>query len=51
MLAGWLGALGVAIASDNSIGGESRAAPGATTAETPVARPGRAGPGYHNAAD
>lgn len=47
LLAGWLGAIGVAIASDDSTNAESRAAPSGAGAEAedPVARPGRAGPG------
>jgi hypothetical protein len=43
---GWLGALGVAIASDGSSDGDTRAAPDAATQEAPVPRHGRAGPGY-----
>jgi hypothetical protein len=46
VLGGWLAALGVAIANDGSTDSDSRAAPGAAAADAPVARPGRAGPGY-----
>jgi hypothetical protein len=46
LLAGWLAALGVAIASDGSGGSRESAAPAASDAEPRVARPGRAGPGY-----
>jgi hypothetical protein len=51
MLAAWLGALGAAIADDGSSNAESRAAPSAEASQTPVARPGRAGPGYHQDLD
>jgi hypothetical protein len=47
VLAGWLGAIGAAVATDGSTDAESRAAPKSAAAEGPVARPGRAGPGYH----
>jgi hypothetical protein len=49
VIVGWLGAIGVAIASDNSSDGESRAAPYSAARETPTARAGRAWPGYHEA--
>jgi hypothetical protein len=49
VLAGWLSAIGAAIATDGSADVEDRAAPGAGTAETRVARPGRAGPAYNPA--
>jgi hypothetical protein len=47
MLAAWLAALGAAIADDGSTNADSRATARDGTAEAPVARPGRAGPGYH----
>jgi hypothetical protein len=46
LLAVWLAALGVAIADDGSTNAESRAAPNASGTDAPVARLGRAGPGY-----
>jgi hypothetical protein len=46
LLAGWLGAIGAAVASDSSTEAASRATPKAPETGTPVARPGRAGPGY-----
>jgi hypothetical protein len=46
VLLGWLGMIGVAIATDGSGDTDSRAAPKAGAADGPVARPGRAGPGY-----
>jgi hypothetical protein len=46
MLVGWLAALGAAIADDGSTNAASRAAPSSGTSDAPVARPGRAGPGY-----
>jgi hypothetical protein len=46
LLAGWLGAMGAAMASDASTDAEGHAEPKSAVAETPPARPGRAGPGY-----
>jgi hypothetical protein len=46
LLTGWLGVIGAAIASDSSTETASSAAPKAPETGTPVARPGRAGPGY-----
>jgi hypothetical protein len=46
VLGGWLAALGVAIANDGTSDRESGAVPGSPSADAPVARPGRAGPGY-----
>jgi hypothetical protein len=51
VIVGWLGAIGVAISSDNSASPGSRAAPYSVGAETTTARTGRAGPGYHLGAD
>jgi hypothetical protein len=64
LLAGWLGTIGVAIASDGSAGSQGRASPAAAGVdfaaerqaasssagvESRAARPGRAGPGYYGA--
>jgi hypothetical protein len=46
VLSGWLAAIGLAIGTDASTDVESRAAPNGAPAEGPVARPGKAGPGY-----
>lgn len=46
IVAAWLGAIGLAVASDSSAGTTASAAPGADVTENPAARPGRAGPGY-----
>jgi hypothetical protein len=46
LLAGWLGAMGAGMASDASTDAEDRAERKSAVAETPPARPGRAGPGY-----
>jgi hypothetical protein len=51
VLAGWLAALGVAMADDGSTSAESRAAPNASGAEAPVDRPGWAGLGYYQSLD
>jgi hypothetical protein len=48
LLAGWLGAIGIAIATDDDTGatGSAGAAPGADVSDDASVRPGRAGPGY-----
>jgi hypothetical protein len=46
VLLGWFAALGAAIADDGSTTAERLATPSSGTSDAPVARPGRAGPGY-----
>jgi hypothetical protein len=47
VVVGWVGVIGVAIAGDDSPSAETRATPYSVGAESPTARPGRVGPGYH----
>jgi hypothetical protein len=50
LLVGWLGAIVASLATDSSSDVDTRAVPGARSAEQQFARPGAAGPGYRSAA-
>jgi hypothetical protein len=48
VMVGWLGAIGLATASDNSPHAETGAAPNAASVEGPLASQERFGPGEHD---